>query len=581
MHTMSNWKRYVLPTLGVLALIVILEPGIVLGEAKPQEDTLAAPLLMLPQTPLLKLQRPQAVFDHDLHTRSLKEAGQTECSVCHVTEEASSGVPGKKVAVFRFPKAQVNPMDRTAVMNANHRECISCHRKMSAENRKSGPDIGLCGKCHVRNPAIQKTAWSWQPTFNYVSHAQHVKAMDSYKMGPEFNTVPGLQIDPSAASEAGRCEACHHVLDEKTNKLAYKKDSANSCRACHKDQDEKNVRALKNVAHAACISCHMKAHEVARKDKSSAQKKWGPYDCKGCHGEHKKPTPEEIQQLPRLVRGQKDVMDLSFSTEADPKDVPLPPVRMKVVPFSHKLHEPRTQFCNTCHHNSLEKCINCHTLQGDPKKGGGVSYERAFHSPTSRQACNGCHNTEKHNITCAGCHHVLGDQQSQSSCRICHRGPADGRWPDSKPISDIVDTQKVPERIKIKTLQKEFEPADFQHVKIIKRLVAISNQSSLAKWFHDGSQPLVCDSCHHRTPVDAGNSFPKCISCHGRAQDTATLGKPGILAAYHRQCMECHENMRQKPLSLECVKCHAAKQQTGAQASSPRETDSRTAKQSR
>jgi hypothetical protein len=484
------------------------------------------------------------------------------------------------VAVFRFPKVQVDPMDKNAVMNANHRECVSCHRKLSAQNKKSGPDIGLCGKCHVRTPGVQKTSWGWQPIFNYVSHAKHVKAMELYKMGPQFNTIADLQLDPSAASEGGRCEACHHALDEKTNKLVYNKDSANSCRACHKGQDEKNVRSLKNVVHAACISCHMKAHEAAQKDKDSPQKKWGPYDCKGCHGEHNTPTPEEIQQLPRLARGQKDVMDLAFSMESDPKEAPLPPVRMKVVPFNHKLHEPRTEFCNTCHHHSLEKCINCHTLQGDPTKGGGVSYERAFHSSTSNKSCNGCHNSEQKKTTCAGCHHVLGDQLSQSSCRICHRGPALGQWPDTKPISDVMDTQKVPERIKIKTLQKEFEGADFQHAKIIKKLVGISNQSSLAKWFHDGSQTLVCDSCHHRTPVDAGNSFPKCVSCHGRSQDTSTLGKPGILAAYHRQCMECHEHMRQKPLSLECTKCHAEKQ-TQTQAPTPEAATAMTAKQSK
>ena len=50
--------------------------------------------------------------------------------------------------------------------------------------------------------------------------------------------------------------------------------------------------------------------------------------------------------------------------------------------------------------------------------------------------------------------------------------------------------------------------------------------------------------------------------CHGIRFDPKELGKPGILAAYHRQCMGCHEAMDQKPKALDCVKCHAKKEPT-------------------
>jgi Zn finger protein HypA/HybF involved in hydrogenase expression len=124
-------------------------------------------------------------------------------------------------------------------------------------------------------------------------------------------------------------------------------------------------------------------------------------------------------------------------------------------------------------------------------------------------------------------------------------------------MSDVLDPQKAPEKIKIKSLQKEFEPVDFQHGKIIKRLIAVSNQNPLAKWFHSGNQNVACESCHHHTPQQAQNSVPKCASCHGRPFDPSALNRPGIQAAYHRQCMECHQHMQQKPLPMECVKCHA------------------------
>ncbi len=553
---------YLIMTLWLSFFLACLGLGTPCGATTDQTAVVNKNLiLLLPQNPLGKLQRPPVTFNHDLHTSVLRESGQTDCTVCHVTEDSTIGPMPRKVVVFRFPKAPVDPANRAAVMQANHNECVSCHRKMASSGKRSGPDIGLCGKCHVKSP-FRETKWQRKPIFNYVTHAKHLKNIELHQVGSEFAVVADLKIDPAALADSRRCELCHHVVDEGSKKLIYKKDCENSCGSCHKAQDEKNVRSLKNVVHAACITCHMKTHEAVKKAGNiRSERKWGPYDCKGCHGEQKVPTREEIQQLPRLVRGQKDIMDLSYSI---PKDQTLaeqlPLARMKAVPFNHKMHEPRVEFCNTCHHHSLEKCANCHPRGGgDIKKGGGVSYERAYHSATARQACAGCHNTEKEKATCAGCHIRQGTELPRTSCQICHRGPLNGNWPEAPLISDHTDPQKVPERIKIKTLQKEFEPADFQHVKIIKRLIGISNQNPLAKWFHAGNQRVMCDSCHHHSPPEGENSVPKCVSCHGRSFDPAMLGRPGTLAAYHRQCMECHENMKQKPLSLECTKCHAEK----------------------
>lgn len=539
-----------------------LLPGACCGAMTQRPPAAEKPLiLLLPQSPLGKLQRPPVVFNHDLHTSTLRQLGQSDCTVCHVMEESPAGSPQKRLTVFRFPKVPVDPLNRTAVMRANHNECVSCHRKMASAGKRSGPDIGLCGRCHVKTVPFKETKWAWKPIFNYVTHYKHLRNIETHKVGAEFAIVKDIKIDPAVTGEGKRCELCHHSVDESTKKLIYKKDTGNACGSCHKAQDEKNVRSLKKVVHAACITCHMKTHELIKKAGDiRSERKWGPYDCKGCHGEHKVPTREEIQQLPRLVRGQKDVLDLSYTlAQGQTQTTPLPTVRMKAVPFNHKLHEPRVEFCSSCHHYSLNKCAECHPLIPDVKKGGGVSYERAYHTATAREACVGCHNTEKNKTTCAGCHSRKATQLSQTSCQMCHRGPSDGKWSESPLISDVIDLQKIPEKIKINVLRKEFEPVDLQHIKIIKKLIGISNQNPMAKWFHNGNQRVMCDSCHHHTPPEAENSVPKCISCHGRSFDPAILGRPGILAAYHRQCMECHENMKQKPLSLECTKCHAEK----------------------
>jgi len=238
---------------------------------------------------------------------------------------------------------------------------------------------------------------------------------------------------------------------------------------------------------------------------------------------------------------------------------------MKAVPYNHKAHEPRAQFCDTCHHYSLERCANCHTPEGDPKKGGGVSYEQAFHRLGAKQACVGCHAKAKQVTKCQGCHEWMRNGMPNSSCPVCHRGPSGGKPIDVPPMPLVWDKEKVPEKLQIKVLEKEFKPAEFPHLKIVTKLATISNESSLARWFHEAKAQWLCAGCHHKSELQqAAVKVPNCGECHNRPFQTAGLGKPGLLGAYHRQCIGCHDAMKQKPAALECVKCHPAKQEIKA-----------------
>ena len=49
-----------------------------------------------------------------------------------------------------------------------------------------------------------------------------------------------------------------------------------------------------------------------------------------------------------------------------------------------------------------------------------------------------------------------------------------------------------------------------------------------------------------------GERPPTCRSCHSREADPVD-DKPGLKAAYHRQCMGCHEQM---DLKVGCEDCH-------------------------
>ena len=65
-----------------------------------------------------------------------------------------------------------------------------------------------------------------------------------------------------------------------------------------------------------------------------------------------------------------------------------------------------------------------------------------------------------------------------------------------------------------------------------------------------------CAECHHMRPADPeAKETVSCAACHRDAFDAKALGRPGLKAAYHQQCMGCHEERNQGPVG--CTDCHA------------------------
>jgi len=63
-----------------------------------------------------------------------------------------------------------------------------------------------------------------------------------------------------------------------------------------------------------------------------------------------------------------------------------------------------------------------------------------------------------------------------------------------------------------------------------------------------------CENCHHFIPPSAGH--PACKECHPAGQGRVGKGPPGLKAAYHHQCMDCHE---QWDTEAHCEVCHRKK----------------------
>jgi rhodanese-related sulfurtransferase len=123
-----------------------------------------------------------------------------------------------------------------------------------------------------------------------------------------------------------------------------------------------------------------------------------------------------------------------------------------------------------------------------------------------------------------------------------------------KPVTDTLAEPDIPENVEIKTLSNTYGSVKLPHRKIVQKLFNNIKDDKLVQYFH-GDRNTLCQGCHHNSP--AAKKPPTCVSCHGRPFDERDPFKPGLMAAYHRQCMECHKEMGlEKPVPTSCNACH-------------------------
>jgi hypothetical protein len=448
-----------------------------------------------------EMQRPAVEFDHRLHTEAL---GPDSCETCHRINGDGTLLPGLK--------ATLGIDDLDTFVDAVHDTCMDCHKQRSAEELATGPVT--CGGCHVkRRPGASVRAVM---AFDYSLHGRHAIAFEE------------------------KCESCHHVWNEATEKLTYEKGEEEGCSACHGAVDEENKLSLANASHQACISCHLRR---ARLGETS-----GPSLCVGCHDLSNRQSIEVLEEIPRLVRGQKDTQWISSEGS-----------RSAAVAFNHLAHEGQTVGCSDCHHQSMRPCDECHTQMGSAE-GNSVTTEQAYHLKSSSHSCVGCHETFISDRTaCMGCHRAVATGSSERVCVRCHNGPQPGSPsmesapvaadPGFEPLPALSDD--FPETVVIDLMVDTYEASTLPHAKIVNAIAAGTAESVLANTFHGGSATL-CSGCHHHTPI--GVRPPPCRSCHSTMAD-ATTDRPGLKVAYHRQCVGCHQDMKVDKVG--CTDCHA------------------------
>lgn len=456
-----------------------------------------------------KLTEPEVRFPHDNHTDILISEGDA-CVRCHSSE-------GKTINFsFMAPGAS----DRDSAMDSFHDKCITCH-----ETSETNTAPVACRDCH--SVRIESKVVHSPFGFDRSLHFRHEQ------------------------TAGGKCGTCHHEYSETEKKLIYKEGNETTCRHCHAEVAEKDKTDLKSAFHSSCINCHINT--------GLSGKTTGPVNCRGCHDPENQAKIKKISDIPRLKRGQPDLVTLVTGKKTvDQKNTG----RMDFVPFDHRLHEDAETTCRVCHHNHMKSCNNCHTLEGSAD-GNGINLEKAMHTTAEIQSCVGCHETEKKETECIGCHDFIGGDSaaSEDTCRVCHNGIGlTAKANNQEKIRPYIEKRQgedsakilsqIPDIVKIDRLADEFQGSLFPHRKIVTTLVKGADKSRLAGGFHR-EPTTVCQGCHHNQP--ATDKPSSCVTCHKSETDTKT-GKPGLKGAYHIQCMSCHDLMNIEKNG--CTDCH-------------------------
>ncbi len=472
------------------------------------------------------LERPPVAFFHSRHTEALAKISR-DCNACHLADEKGRLSPKFK---------RLTDTDRQTVSDVYHVNCIGCHRDLAGPGQKSGPQT--CGGCHRENPAVAST---WKGiAFDKSLHYRHVKA------------------------NAEKCESCHHEYDKQAKQLVYAKGKEGACVYCHKSTPVDKAMVLKDASHFQCIGCH--------RDRMAKNQSAGPIGCVSCHDADYQMGIEVMPEVPRLKRNQPDVVLVKTGEEAQPVDAR--PTAMYPVPLDHRSHETYNDSCKVCHHASLQACSSCHTNAGK-QEGDNVKLAQAMHSVTSPASCIGCHQAKQAAPQCAGCHAFIGqpNKPNEQSCKSCHMSPLPAyvNLANAQETMDVASdllqarelatktypADKIPEKVIIGKLSDRFEPAAFPHGKIVNALIDKTRDSRLAGYFHR-EKGTLCQGCHHNSPP--AEKPPVCSSCHGKTVEGADAFRPGLVGAYHQQCIGCHTIMGiQKPDPRDCNACHVEK----------------------
>ncbi len=529
-------RSLLLPLMLILTLTGPLHAGIV-------QDSNRSDLIRIQiKEPPDNHQMPEVTFPHDRHTEALPTPS---CEKCHL----------KKKADFQFKFKRLEDLGYFNEKELYHGQCIGCHDEFYSQEKKSGPRTGQCRQCHAKTPPYVNIA---QPFgMDRSLHYRHIIAE---------SIVPEKGFDRKAD---GNCSACHHEYDKALKKTVYAKGKEGTCRYCHKSQNTQEARSFKTAAHQDCLNCHIQMAATGIKA--------GPFYCSPCHDPAQQKGIAKLEDIPRINRNQPDAALMSLWVKDAAATGKPSLLFVRPVAFNHLAHEKKVSLCRTCHHESMESCVSCHTRTGDTK-GKFVTLDHAMHASASSVSCIGCHRNQTVSKDCAGCHAQKNkgrvDDKTCASCHSISRQsldplPANKEMTAEIAKSKVIHHQKptripddqIPDKVLISIMADQYEGVTMPHRQIVSALFKRTENSGLASFFHNEPTSL-CRGCHHYSP--SAEAFPKCASCHELSSKDDGGTKPGLMGAYHGQCIACHQQMGiEKPAATDCSACHKKKGEKG------------------
>jgi len=249
--------------------------------------------------------------------------------------------------------------------------CDACHAYDHEIHMKV--DNNTCGLCHFskKNPIKEPSC-----------EACHVTRM---KLKDESRELMHRQ---SADFEQQPCNGCHAAM--KSDLILLEEACGAKCH--HRHGEDKKLEDMKGTEqvheihkHAACMSCHERAHHKIDHSKFT-QLKMEPFGKKFTHENHTQDCHEcHARKDGRFSLTLKDKFD-----------------------------------CSKCHHEGIddvESCDSCHDIY-KPK-----AFGKDFNHKTHGESCNTCHNENlrlklKGRADCNACHHEGADDPEM--CMGCH-----------------------------------------------------------------------------------------------------------------------------------------------------------------
>ena len=237
-------------------------------------------------------------------------------------------------------------------------------------------------------------------------------------------------------------------------------------------------------------------------------------------------------------------------------------------------------------------CTECHTVNGS-EKGNFITLDKAMHTvEISKQgkkapsSCVSCHENQIKQRDCAGCHEQLikRAREDEKWCAVCHtmtpamsekqlldgiNSKLSGTENEKLAVETAMARKQAsywspmvaPYKVNIGSLSNKYEPCIFNHRHHVQSLMDRVKDNSLAGAFHT-EDATMCVTCHHHSPPS--KTPPKCGSCHGKDIDKAHPERPRLMAAFHLQCMSCHNDMKvARPRNTDCATCHKLRPEQG------------------